>query len=846
MSIADAPLPKIDDREVFISPFMRKAKPSSILPQAAIEVDFVPELVDMIPPGRVFSLVQFPMPDGSMRDLWLREFRVTTDSTTVVVMEPGAVKDAGKDAGKASAPVANSGFLPDVRLFQGHVIGDEGSLVYLAFSPTSVSGFVRVPSGMNVISNGPHGEGAVVISDVSNLPEGAIDWAHHSCETLPGGAPPWPSDGGVAALPVCMTVELAIETDNEFRSLFQSNQAAINYAAQIVGGLSVIYSAEENLIPVMSFLRVWSPGVADPWTGSSTVAQLEQFQAAWAGGGPTGSNPRDLAHMFSGRSLGGGMAYLRGVCDPQSGFALSANLNGFFPWPLASNHLQNWDIVVTAHEMGHNCGCNHTHDLGVDGCVNGNCISTGTIMSFCHLCPGAMSNIVLDFAPANIAQMDAFLSSVTCLSACAIYDPSGFAASDGTFSDAVRLTWTAPPSAALRFEIERRADGTGYASLDSNVASAATVFDDTTALVNTNYQYRIRAIRFDGVPTAWSALDLGFRTPNPTICASDLSRDGTIDGADILLVMNAWGSAAGDIDGNGITDGDDLGIVLGAWGASCVPVSWGTVLEHAPDPAIVTDASLRDAIVSTGLPWRVRDNLSQIEMLLVPPGAFNMGCSPSNATSCSSHENPVHPITLTKPFYIGRYEVTQAEWAAQLAANPSNYQGSSTAVPAELVPNRPVERVSWNMVQGFLALTALRLPTEAEWECAYRAGTTTAYHSLPGFPSGTSQTSQLGNISWFSGNASLQTRPVGGKAANALGLHDMSGNVYEWVNDWYSGTYYASSPATDPQGPATGTSRVVRGGSFSTGSGFHRSSARSAWTPTAVQNSVGFRVARNP
>lgn len=844
MSIADAPLAKVDDREVFLSPFLSSEKsrekpsekPRVELPAGAIEVDFLPELVDAIPANRIFSLVQFPLPDGTLRDLWLTEFKVTNDSTTIVVMEPGKTGD----------PVANENHAPDARLFQGHVIGEEDSLVYLSFSSTGVAGFVNFGNQRLVVSNGPKGDGPVVISDLNALPEGAIDWAHYSCEALPGGAPGEPGDGGVAALATCAVIELAIETDNEFRFLFTSDQAAINYAAQIVGGMNAIYSAQENLVPIMSFLRVWSSGVADPWTEQSTGGRIEQFRAAWAGGGPVGSNPRDLAHMFSGRELGGGIAYLNSVCDSQFGFAVSGNLSGFFPFPLQNNNPQNWDIMVTTHEMGHNCGCRHTHDLGVDSCTSGGCISTGTIMSFCHLCPGGLSNIVLSFASANIAQMDAFLAARTCLSGCAIYSPTGFAATDGTFTDAVRLTWTASLSAPLRYEIERRADGSGFAMLDSSVPGSATAYDDTTAVANTQYQYRIRAIRFDGVPQDWSGADLGFRTPNPMICAADLSRDGTVGAADLAILMSAWGGAAGDIDASGATDSVDLGFLLGVWGATCAPVSWGTVLEFAPNPAIVTDAALRDAITASGLPWRVRDNLSQIEMLLVPAGSFNMGCSPSSSTACAAGENPVHGVTLTNPFYIGRFEVTQAQWVAQFWSNPSNFQSASTAVPAAQVPNRPVEKVSWNAVQAFLALTALRLPTEAEWEYAYRAGTTTAYHSMPGFPSGTNQTTQVGNIAWFSGNAGSQTRPVGGKAANGLGLHDMSGNVLEWLNDWYSSVYYSSSPATDPQGPETGPNRVVRGGGFNESSGALRSSVRFSAAPTAVSNAIGFRVARNP
>jgi formylglycine-generating enzyme required for sulfatase activity len=272
------------------------------------------------------------------------------------------------------------------------------------------------------------------------------------------------------------------------------------------------------------------------------------------------------------------------------------------------------------------------------------------------------------------------------------------------------------------------------------------------------------------------------------------------------------------------------------------------VLEQSPDPAIVTSGSLRKAIAATGLPWRVRDNLTNIEMVLIPPGTFNMGCSASNQFGCFSNENPVHAVTLTNAFYIGRYEVTQAQWTARMGSNPSFFQSASAQVPAAEVPNRPVERVSWNMIQGFLdgSTTGLRLPTEAEWEYACRAGTTTAFHGWPAQTAGTNNDTLVGNIAWWGSNSNSQTRPVGGKAPNGFGLHDMSGNVWEWVNDWYSGTYYASSPSTNPPGPSSGSSRVLRGGSWAFDSSHLRSSDRTLFTPglTFVYN--GFRVARAP
>jgi formylglycine-generating enzyme required for sulfatase activity len=244
----------------------------------------------------------------------------------------------------------------------------------------------------------------------------------------------------------------------------------------------------------------------------------------------------------------------------------------------------------------------------------------------------------------------------------------------------------------------------------------------------------------------------------------------------------------------------------------------------------------------------VRDNATNIEMVLIPPGTFNMGCSASNTHGCFSNESPIHAVTLTNAFYMGRYEVTQAQWTARMGSNPSFIQFPSAQVPAAQVPNRPVEQVSWNMIQGFLSATGMRLPTDAEWEYAYRAGTTTAFHGWPAQTAGTNDDTQVGNIAWWGaqsgGNSISQTRPVGGKAPNGFGLHDMAGNVYEWVNDWHS--YYASSPVTNPTGPASGSFRVLRGGSWAHDADSLRSSHRIFSTPGLTSVNVGFRVARAP
>jgi formylglycine-generating enzyme required for sulfatase activity len=266
---------------------------------------------------------------------------------------------------------------------------------------------------------------------------------------------------------------------------------------------------------------------------------------------------------------------------------------------------------------------------------------------------------------------------------------------------------------------------------------------------------------------------------------------------------------------------------------SIVVPSWATLVEAQPDPAVVTDPALRAAIAATGLAWRVRDTGTQMEMMLIPPGTFQMGCiMGSNQYGCYGQEQPVHQVTLTNAFYIGRYEVTQSQWVSKMGSNPSSFQGQSDS------PSRPVEQVSWNTIQNYLSATGMRLPTEAEWEFACRAGTQTPFYN------GSTDDSTVGTLAWYASNAGNQTHAVGGKAANAFGLHDMLGNVWEWVNDWYD--TYPSSAQTNPTGPVSATDRVVRGGSWGSDTGFVRSSVRSNGTPGYTDVGIGFRVARTP
>lgn len=228
--------------------------------------------------------------------------------------------------------------------------------------------------------------------------------------------------------------------------------------------------------------------------------------------------------------------------------------------------------------------------------------------------------------------------------------------------------------------------------------------------------------------------------------------------------------------------------------------------------------------------WAEGVGLGPDQFVLIQPGTFQMG-----STNGDADERPVHAVTLTQAFYLQKTEVTQEQWRSVMGSNPSHFDGCGD--------DCPVESVSWNDTQDFIARLNManpganyRLPTEAEWEYAARAETSGDYGA----------TGDPGGMGWYSGNSSGRTHPVAQKRANAWGLYDMHGNVWEWVLDWYSSGYYAASPATNPSGPLSGTSRVLRGGSWDFNANYARSAYRVRYNPNSRYNFFGFRLARTP
>ncbi len=310
----------------------------------------------------------------------------------------------------------------------------------------------------------------------------------------------------------------------------------------------------------------------------------------------------------------------------------------------------------------------------------------------------------------------------------------------------------------------------------------------------------------------------------------DLDKDGIPDSLD-----NCIGSAnPNQID----SDGDGLG-------DACDEDDDG---DGVPDPKDQCPDTPREALVNEK-GCELDPVIARLEqnMVWVEGGRFTMGCQEGRDGDCDDDEYPAHEVELSG-YWMGKYEVTQAEWRAVMGSDPSYSKGCN---------NCPIESVSWHDVQEFLARLnektgkTYRLPTEAEWEYAARGGKKSQGYLYAG-------SNNLNEVGWYGGNyqkgksygAEGTTHPVGQKKPNELGLYDMSGNVWEWCRDWYAGDYYEACEAKgvvrNPQGPSKGSWRMCRGGSWSGNARYCRASNRGRDTPVIRSGYLGFRLVRVP
>ena len=230
--------------------------------------------------------------------------------------------------------------------------------------------------------------------------------------------------------------------------------------------------------------------------------------------------------------------------------------------------------------------------------------------------------------------------------------------------------------------------------------------------------------------------------------------------------------------------------------------------------------------------FQIFPDLLKTEMVFVQGGTFTMGCTDEQGSDCYKNEKPAHQVTLSD-YYIGKYEVTQGLWKTVMGSNPSSFINCGD--------DCPVENVSWEECIEFISklnqLTGkrFRLPTEAEWEYAARGGSKASYQTKY------AGSNALGEVAWYNGNSNSQTHTVGTKKPNALGIYDMSGNVWEWCNDWYGD--YSSGGVTNPKGAATGSYRVIRGGSWDyIGYNYRVSDRNISGNPSLSKSDGGIRL----
>ncbi|MBO4379856.1 MAG: formylglycine-generating enzyme family protein [Muribaculaceae bacterium] len=250
-------------------------------------------------------------------------------------------------------------------------------------------------------------------------------------------------------------------------------------------------------------------------------------------------------------------------------------------------------------------------------------------------------------------------------------------------------------------------------------------------------------------------------------------------------------------------------------GMFCLP-SCGGDDNDGPDP----DKFVNEVVEANGV---------EIKMIAVKGGTFTMGATSEQGSDARGWEKPAHKVTLSD-FYIGKTEVTQAQWKAVMGTNPSYFSGDDL----------PVEKVSYNDCLTFINklnnLTGkkFRLPTEAEWEYAARGGKKSKGYKYSG-------SNNIAAVAWYKDNSDMKSHPVGTKSANELGIYDMSGNVWEWCQDWYG--VYSEGSQTNPTGPTSGDGRAVRGGSWITEGKGCRVSERDPGDPTSQVQIMGFRIA---
>ena len=367
-------------------------------------------------------LTGWPLPEGGTVDLDLERLPVAASTGGELFVD-------GLPAGRLVGE--------DVSLWTGSVVGEPGSDVYLALSDAGSRGWVRTAGATprlshllaepdpvhgwddpraRLVGDAALGFGPATVCGLDDLPDGGA--LPRPRDVATGSPKPGVLDAAKSSVPVLRELTISVETDHDFYAIFGDLGATEAYALSLMGAVSARYREQVDLVITLPYLGLYTTP-SDPWltpdAGGGSVDLLYEFQAAWYPAMPVEAS---LGHFLSGAGLGGGVAWLDTVCVPQYRFGVSGNLGGDLPLPVAQGPI-NWDFMVVAHEIGHNLSSPHTHDFcpPLDECSPSGywgqcqdeelCITDGTVMSYCHLCPGGLANITTYFHPTVVQTMRA-------------------------------------------------------------------------------------------------------------------------------------------------------------------------------------------------------------------------------------------------------------------------------------------------------------------------------------------------------------------------------------------------------------------------------------------------------
>ncbi len=362
--------------------------------RGVLALTVAPDAYDTLSAAKSVSLTGLDLSPALRVDLELERFWAWGPGTQFVM---------GTDQGDVpmSAPAAV--------FFRGVVIGDPQSQVFLSASPSGLNAIIRVGQAQYFLSTAGAQDQRLHWLFDGLSPEAATPPVRFECkdDPPPGEGPTTAHASHGAELVVVSRVALiAVDADFEMRQLFVTPNDAALYVCELMAAISVFYETEVGMKLALSYVRIWDTP-ADPYTAPDSQTQLDQLKSYWEAN--MNSVPRNDVHLMSGRDLGGGRASRGQMCGGADSYGVSGNMSGSFPRPPQNGNDGNWDLMVVAHELGHNFGSPHTHCYSPpvdicytqeDGCASGTSVcQQGTIMSYCHTCGNGMANIDLTFGP---------------------------------------------------------------------------------------------------------------------------------------------------------------------------------------------------------------------------------------------------------------------------------------------------------------------------------------------------------------------------------------------------------------------------------------------------------------